>query len=60
MRTFSACYLADDTNAKSRSRERLTEYEFFRNAKFQTSFADFIFEQIAQRLDDFLEIYILR
>ena len=38
----------------------LTEYEFFRNTKFQTCFTHFIFEQITQRLDDFLEIYEVR
>ena len=57
---FISVYLADDTNAKSRTWEWLTEYEFFRNAKFQTCFTHFIFEQITQRLDDFLEIYEVR
>ena len=34
--------------------------KFLRDAKLQTRFADFIFEEVAQRLDDFLEIHIIR
>lgn len=53
-------YLTDNTDTKSRSREWLTEDKFLRDAKLQTRFADFIFEEVAQRLDDFLEIHIIR
>ena len=53
-------YLTDNTDTKSRSREWLTEDKFLRDAKLQTRFADFIFEEVAQRLDDFLEIYEVR
>ena len=45
---------------RSRSREWLTEDKFLRDAKLQTRFADFIFEEVAQRLDDCLEIHIIR
>ena len=50
----------DDTDSKSRAREWLTEYEVFRDAEFQTGFSYFIFEEVAQRLDDFFEIYVVR
>ena len=53
-------YLTDNTDTKSRSREWLTEDKFLRDAKLQTRFADFIFEEVAQRLDDFFEIYVVR
>ena len=36
-------YLTDDTNTKSRTRERLTVYQIFRNTKLQTGAADLIF-----------------
>ena len=55
---FLRRYFADDTDTKTRAREWLTEYQVLRNTKLQTCLADFILEQIAQRLDDFLEIYI--
>ena len=57
---FFCIYLTDDTDSKTRAREWLTEYQFFRNAEFQSGFADFIFEEVTQRLDDFFEIYIIR
>ncbi|CDB20059.1 cytosine deaminase [Blautia sp. CAG:52] len=57
---FFCGYIADDTNTEPRTREWLTEYQVIRNAKFQTGFSYFVFEQVTQRLDDFLEIYMLR
>ena len=57
---FFSGYFADDTNSEARSRERLTEYQFFRNSKLQTCLTDLILEQVAQRLDDLLEINIVR
>ena len=57
---FFSGYLADDTNSKSRTREWLTEYEVFRNAEFETDFADLIFEKVTERLDDFFEINVIR
>ena len=53
-------YFTDDTNTKTRTREWLTEYKIFRNAEFQTGFSYFIFEEVAQWLDDFFEIYVIR
>ena len=50
----------DNTDSKSRSREWLTEYQSLRNSKLQSGFADFIFEEVTQRLDDFFEIYEIR
>ena len=45
---FFCIYLTDDTDSKTRTREWLTEYQFFRNAEFQSGFADFIFEEVTQ------------
>ena len=57
---FFCGYIADDTDTEPRTREWLTEYQVIRNAKFQTGFSYFVFEQVTQRLDDFFEIYMLR
>ena len=52
--------LTDDSDTKSRARERLTEYQVLWNAKLQTNFTNLILEQVTQRLDDLLEIYVIR
>ena len=57
---FLGGYFADDTDAKSRAREWLTEYEVFRDAELKAGFSYFVFEKVAQRLDDFFEIYVVR
>ena len=57
---FFSRYFSDDTDSKSRSREWLTEYQFFRNSKFQSCFTNLIFKQITKRLDNFFEIYEIR
>ena len=57
---FLGGYFADDTDAKSRAREWLTEYEVFRDAELKAGFSYFVFEEVAQRLDDFFEIYVIR
>ncbi len=57
---FFGGYFADDTDSKSRAREWLTEYEFFRNSKLKAGFSYFIFEEVTQRLDDFFEINVVR
>ena len=57
---FLGGYFADDTDAKSRAREWLTEYEVFRDAELKAGFSYFVFEEVAQRLDDFFEIYVVR
>ena len=57
---FLCRHLADDADAESRSRERLAEYQILRNAKLKACLTHLILEQIAQRLDDLLEINIVR
>ena len=42
-------HFSDNADAKSRARERLAEYQVLRNAKFQSGFPYFVFEQVAQR-----------
>ena len=44
----------------SPGREWLTEYEVFRDAELKAGFSYFVFEEVAQRLDDFFEIYVIR
>ena len=53
-------YFSDDTDSKTRAREWLTEYQSFRNSKLQSGFADFVFEEVTERFDDFFEIYEIR
>ena len=57
---FLSGYFTDDTNTKTRTWEWLTEYKIFRNSEFKTGFSYFIFEKVAQWLDDFFEIYVIR
>jgi len=52
--------LTDDADAESRTRERLTHDKFFRNPEMKSYLPYLILEQVAQRLDDFLEINIVR
>ena len=52
-------YFADDTDTQSGTGERLTEYQVLRDTKLQSYLTDLILEQVAQRLDDLLEIYIV-
>ena len=52
--------LTDNSYAKTRTREWLTEYEALRNAKLKTSLADFVLEKVTKRLNDFLEINKVR
>ena len=42
---------ADDANGKTGTGEGLTPDHVFGKAEFQTGFADFVFEEIAQRFD---------
>ena len=44
---FISVYLADDTNAKSRTWEWLTEYKMFWYSKLKTSLTNLIFEKVA-------------
>ena len=57
---FLGGYFANDTDAKSRARDWLTEYEVFWDAELKAGFSYFVFEEVAQRLDDFFEIYVVR
>ena len=57
---FFCIYFTDDTDAKTRTWEWLTEYQFFWDSKLQTCFTYFIFEQVAKWLDDFFEINEIR
>ena len=52
-------HFADDTDTQSGAGERLTEYQVLRDTKLQSYLTDLILEQVAQRLDDLLEIYIV-
>ena len=38
---------------------RLTVYELLRNSEFQTSFTNLVLEQVAERLDNFLEVNVI-
>ena len=51
---------ANDTDSKARAREWLTAYKVFRDAEFAARITDFIFEEKAQRFNDFFEIDIIR
>ena len=57
---FLSIDFTDDSDTKTRAREWLTEYQMLRNSKFKTGFTNLIFEEVTQRLDDFLEINIIR
>ena len=57
---FFLSNFADDTDSKARAREWLTAYKVFRNSKFTACIADFVFEEKAQRLNDFFKINIVR
>ena len=57
---FLAGYLADDTNAKSRTRKWLAENELLRNTHFETSLTNLVLEEVAKRLNNLFEIYIVR
>lgn len=57
---FVCIHFTDDTDSKSRTWEWLTENKIFRNAKFKTCFADFVFEQVAEWLNDLFEINEIR
>ena len=46
-------------NAESRSRKRLALNDFLWKSKLRTDFADFVLEELAQRLDE-LELHLLR
>ena len=50
----------DDADAETRTREWLTEDEGFREAQFEAGFADLVFEEVAERFDDFFEVYVVR
>src|SRR5699024_8699399 len=51
---------ADDADAKARAREWLAEYQVFRDAQFKAGFADLVFEEVAERLNDFFEVDVVR
>src|SRR5207245_4039139 len=42
-----------NTNSQTWTWERLAANDLFRQAQLQTSLADFVFEQLAHRLDEF-------
>ena len=50
----------DDADAKARAREWLAEYQIFRDAQLETGFADLVFEEVAERLDDLFEVDVFR
>ncbi len=52
--------IADHPDGKTRTRERLTPDKFLRNAEFETRTADLVLKEDTQRLDDLLEIHIVR
>ena len=56
---FVRGYFSDDTDSKSWTWEWLTEYEIIWKAKLKTCFTNLILEEVAKRLDDFFEIYII-
>ena len=47
-------------DAKARAREWLAEYQVFRDAQFKAGFADLVFEEVAERLNDFFEVDVVR
>ena len=51
---------ADDADAEARAREWLAEDEGFREAQFEAGFADLVFEEVAERLNDFFEVDVVR
>ena len=53
-------YIADDADCQTRTRERLTCYQVFRQAQLTTGLTNLVLEQITQRLNDFLEINKVR
>ena len=57
---FLSCYFSDNSDSKSRSWEWLTKYQVFWNSKFKSSFSYLIFKQVAERLNDFFEINVVR
>ena len=52
--------LSNDTDSKTGAGERLTVYEVLRNTKFETGTTNLVLEQKPQRLNNLLEIYIIR
>ena len=52
--------IADNADGKAGAGERLAGDQIFRQAQFTASLADFILEQVAQRLHNFLKVYIIR
>ena len=48
---FRLSHLAQATNRKPRTRERMPPHKVFRQTKLQTQTANFVFEQVTQRLD---------
>ena len=52
--------LADNADGKAGAGERLAGDQIFRQAQFTASLANFILEQVAQRLHNFLKVYIIR
>ena len=57
---FFCGYFADDTDSESWAWEWLTEYQLFRDSKLQTGLAYLVFEEVAEWLDDFFEINVVR
>jgi len=57
---FFGINLTDDTDAKSWSREWLTENKFFRDTKLKSGFSYFVLEKISEWLNDFFEINEIR
>ena len=52
--------VADNTDSKTRTREWLTVYQIIRQTELTAECANFVLEQQTQRLDDFLEVNIVR
>ena len=57
---FLCIDLTDNSYAKTRTRERLTEHETFRYSEFKTCLAYLILEEVTEWFDDFLEIHKIR
>ena len=53
---FFARHLAHDANGKPRTGEGLTHDHFAGQTEFETDLAHFVLEEVAERLDDFVEI----
>ena len=53
------CNRTDNTDTKSRTRERLTVYKLLRNSEFQTGLTNLVFKQVAKWLDNFLKVNVI-